>query len=108
MTILFQNLLSNSLKFSPNPPRIFISSKNEGDNFTFFIKDEGIGIESQYFDRIFLIFQRLNPRDQYEGTGIGLAICKRIIERHEGKIWLESEPGKGTTFYFSIPKQQAK
>ncbi len=106
MIILFQNLISNSLKFSPNPPRIFISSKSEGDNFTFYVKDEGIGIEPQYFERIFLIFQRLNPRDNYEGTGIGLAICKRIVERHEGKIWLESEFGKGTTFYFSIPKQQ--
>jgi light-regulated signal transduction histidine kinase (bacteriophytochrome) len=108
MTILFQNLISNSLKFSTNPPRIYISSKKEGDNFTFCIKDEGIGIESQYFERIFLIFQRLNPREQYEGTGIGLAICKRILERHDGKIWLESEPGKGTAFYFSIPKRQDK
>lgn len=107
MILLFQNLISNSLKFSTNPPRIFISSKSEGDNFTFCVKDEGIGIEPQYFERIFLIFQRLNPRDQYEGTGIGLAFCKRIVERHEGKIWLESEFGKGTTFYFSIPKQQA-
>jgi nitrogen-specific signal transduction histidine kinase len=107
MILLFQNLISNSIKFSTNPPRIFISSKAEGDNYTFYVRDEGIGIELQYFERIFLIFQRLMPRDQYEGTGIGLSICKRIIERHEGKIWLESEYGKGTTFIFIIPKQQA-
>ncbi len=106
MDLLFQNLIANSIKFSPGPPRIFISSKAQKDNYIFYVRDEGIGIESQYFERIFLIFQRLMPRDQYEGTGLGLAICKRIVERHGGKIWLESESGKGTTFIFNIPKQQ--
>lgn len=106
MDLLFQNLIANSIKFSPDPPRIFISCKVQEDNYTFCVRDEGIGIESQYFEKIFLIFQRLMPREQYEGTGLGLAICKRIVERHEGKIWLESEVGKGTTFIFTIPKHQ--
>jgi PAS domain S-box-containing protein len=104
VVILFQNLIANGIKFSTNAPRIYISSQTESNHYLFSVKDEGIGIETQYFDRIFLIFQRLMPKDQYEGTGIGLAICKRIIERHNGKIWIESEPGKGTTFFFTIPK----
>ena len=104
MTQLFQNLIENCLKFSTKSPRIYISSKTDTDHYTFSIKDEGIGIESQYFERIFQIFQRLVPKEQYEGTGVGLAICKRIVERHGGKIWVESESGKGSTFFFTIPK----
>jgi len=104
MIQLFQNLIANSIKFSPGFPKIYISSKLEEDQYIFSVKDEGIGIESQYFDKIFQIFQRLLPKEQYEGTGIGLAMCKRIIERHGGRIWVESEPGVGSTFYFTIPK----
>ncbi|HLP73053.1 MAG TPA: ATP-binding protein [Bacteroidales bacterium] len=104
LTQLFQNLIQNSIKFSTKPPRIYISSTSVPDHYMFSIKDEGIGIESQYFEKIFKIFQRLMPKEHYDGIGIGLAICKRIVERHNGEIWLESELGKGSTFYFTIPK----
>ena len=104
MIQLFQNLISNSIKFSTESPRIYISSKSETDHYLISFKDEGMGIEPQYFEKIFQIFQRLHPKEQYEGTGIGLAICKRIVERHGGKIWVESEFGKGSTFSFTIPK----
>lgn len=104
MLQLFQNLIANSIKFSTEPPRIYISSKSDKDKYVISVKDEGIGIESQYFEKIFLIFQRLVPKEQYEGIGIGLSICKRIVERHSGKIWVESEIGKGSTFFFTIPK----
>jgi chemotaxis family two-component system sensor kinase Cph1 len=104
ITQLFQNLIQNSIKFSTGPPRIYLSSTSDTDHYTFSIKDEGIGIDSIYFDRIFQIFQRLMPKEQYEGTGVGLAICKRIVERHGGKIWIESEIGKGATFLFTILK----
>jgi two-component system, chemotaxis family, sensor kinase Cph1 len=104
MIQLVQNLVENSLKFSNNTPHITISSQSENNYWIFSVKDGGIGIESQYFERIFSIFQRLHLKEAYEGTGVGLAICKRIVERHGGKIWVESEPGKGSTFYFSIPK----
>jgi light-regulated signal transduction histidine kinase (bacteriophytochrome) len=104
MILLFQNLISNGIKFSPERPEIIVSSESENRHFVFAVKDNGMGIDSQYFDKVFLIFQRLMPRAQFEGTGIGLAICKRIIERHEGKIWIESEPGHGSTFFFTIPE----
>jgi light-regulated signal transduction histidine kinase (bacteriophytochrome) len=104
MIQLFQNLVSNSIKFSTNTPKISISCKSENNQYIFSVKDKGIGIESQYFERIFQIFQRLHVRNKYEGTGIGLAICKRIAERHGGKIWVKSEYGKGSVFYVSIPK----
>jgi PAS domain S-box-containing protein len=109
MIQLFQNLITNSIKFCNKPPRINISSEDIGDHYIISIGDNGIGIESQYFDRIFVIFQRLFPKGgEYEGTGIGLAICRRIVERHGGKIWVESEPGKGSAFMFTIPKSDSE
>ncbi|MEJ2647808.1 MAG: MASE3 domain-containing protein [Sedimentisphaerales bacterium] len=104
LTQLFQNLISNAIKFkSEKPPEIHISATRQDNAWQFAVKDNGIGIERQYADRIFMIFQRLHTRKQYPGTGIGLSLCKKIVERHGGKIWFESEPGKGSTFYFTIP-----
>ncbi|MGF7118570.1 sensor histidine kinase [Methanobacterium oryzae] len=104
---LFQNIIANSIKFrrEDEPPRIHISAKKntQKDEYIFSIADNGIGMEQQYADRIFKIFQRLHTMEEYDGTGIGLAISKRIIERHNGRIWVESSLGKGSTFYFTLP-----
>lgn len=108
MVQLMQNLVTNAVKFSRGTPLIEISAISSEDKYIFSIKDNGIGIEPQYYERIFKMFQRLVRTDEYEGIGVGLAICKRIIERHEGEIWVESEAGKETTFFFSIPKAGEK
>ena len=101
---LLQNLLANALKFhSDQPPRIHIGVRRQATAWEFSVCDNGIGIDPESFDRLFIIFQRLHTQKQYPGTGLGLAICKRIVERHGGRIWLESTPGRGTTFFFTIP-----
>ena len=105
MTQLFQNLIGNAIKYrSSEPPQIHISATNEDNNWLFSIKDNGLGIDPKYTDNVFKIFRRLHSNSEYEGTGVGLAITKRIIERHNGQIWVESEPGNGSTFYFTLPK----
>jgi PAS domain S-box len=105
MIQLFQNLISNAIKFRKLNARmkIYISCEKVSNNYLFSVSDNGIGMELQFKDRIFEVFQRLHTRDEYSGTGIGLAICKKIVERHGGQIWVESEFGKGSTFYFTIP-----
>jgi PAS domain S-box-containing protein len=102
---LFQNLLGNAIKFHQpgQPPRVHVSARREGDQWTFAVADNGIGIPSQFHERIFAIFQRLHSRKKYSGTGIGLAVCRRVVERHKGRIWLESQEGRGTTFFFTLP-----
>jgi len=105
LTQVFQNLLSNAIKFhGENPPRVHVSAEDKGHEWVFSVKDHGIGIDPQYKDRVFVIFQRLHTRQEYPGTGIGLAVCQRIVERHGGRVWFESEPGMGSTFYFSVPE----
>ncbi|HYV29882.1 MAG TPA: ATP-binding protein, partial [Candidatus Binatia bacterium] len=109
LTQLFQNLIGNAIKFhGQTPPNIHLSARLEDEGSTpewhFAVRDQGIGLEPSYFERIFVIFQRLHSREEYPGTGIGLAVCKKIVERHGGRIWVESQVGHGSTFHFTLPK----
>jgi light-regulated signal transduction histidine kinase (bacteriophytochrome) len=101
---LFQNLVGNAIKYRrPGVPRVHITAARDGEKrWSFAVTDNGLGIDPQYFDRIFGMFQRLHRREEYAGTGIGLAICKKIVERHDGSISVESQPGQGSTFRFSL------
>lgn len=109
LTQLFQNLVGNAIKYqSGGVPAIEVGGRDRGEFYEVSVKDNGIGIEPQYYQRVFEVFQRLHNRREYSGTGIGLAICKRIVEHCGGEIWLESEPGRGTTFYFTMLKADPK
>ena len=106
---VFQNLIGNAIKFrGDQAPTIEIHAAKKGNLCVFSVKDNGIGIEEAYAHRIFQMFQRLHERGQYEGSGIGLAVCRKIVERHGGTIWFESKPGSGSTFFFTLPLKEPK
>ena len=103
---LFQNLIENAIKFhGAEPPRVHVSASRNGNGWIFSVRDNGIGIAPEYAKRIFIIFQRLHSRKKYAGTGIGLALCQKIVEQRGGRIWVESQVGEGATFYFTLPNE---
>jgi light-regulated signal transduction histidine kinase (bacteriophytochrome) len=107
MSRLFQNLLVNSIKYrSTEIPRIHVAAEGSGTDWLFSVSDNGIGIEPQYAEKVFGIFKCLDPRDERSGSGMGLAICRKIVSRHHGRIWVESALGKGATFYFTLPGER--
>lgn len=109
LTQVLQNLVSNAIKFHGDKrPVIHMGCSHDAEKWIFHVKDNGIGLSMVYSNRIFKMFQRLNPNEKYEGTGVGLAIVKKIVERHGGKVWVESEEGKGATFFFTLPKERAR
>ena len=108
LRLVFQNLCGNAIKFRGEAaPVIRIEAERDGEFWRFRLSDNGIGIDAEYAERIFVLFQRLHPRTQYEGTGIGLAMCRKIVEYHGGRMWLDTERagGAGSTFYFTLPVQ---
>ena len=106
---MVQNLIGNAIKFcGEESPQIQATAAQQGSKWVFSIRDNGIGIDMEFAERIFVIFQRLHTRTEYPGTGMGLAICKKIVERHGGRIWMEAEPGKGSTFCFALPAREGK
>jgi light-regulated signal transduction histidine kinase (bacteriophytochrome) len=105
MTQVLQNLISNAIKFrGPEAPKVEVTASHRGHEWVFAVKDNGIGIDPKYHENLFKMFQRLHSNEQYPGTGIGLAISKKIIERHGGRIWVDSKKGEGSTFFFTIPE----
>jgi two-component system, chemotaxis family, sensor kinase Cph1 len=105
LTQVFQNLVGNAMKFRGlEAPRIHVGAETRDQVWVFTVRDNGIGFDQQYSDRIFMMFQRLHNKAEYPGTGIGLAICKKIVDRHGGRIWVDSQPGEGSTFGFTLPR----